>query len=65
MLIIFRKTNLNDQFTVIKSLDLVSSFFDYFKNKDKMLPLSFDLKLLNKTLKTVLEAETALNVGKS
>jgi hypothetical protein len=56
VLIILRKTNLNDQFSVIKSLDLLSSFFDYFRSKDKTLPLSFDLKLLNKSLKTILSA---------
>ena len=47
MLIIFRKTNLNDQFTVVKSLDLLSSFLGYFKNKDNTLPSTFDMKLIN------------------
>lgn len=64
MLIIFRKTNLNDQFTVIKTLDLLSAFLDNFKNKDNTLPSSFDLKLVNKTFKLILEGDIALNICK-
>jgi len=64
MLIIFRKTNLNDQFTVIKSLDLLSAFLDHFKNKDNILPSSFDLKLVNKTFKLILEGDVAITICK-
>ena len=64
MLIIFRKTNLNDQFTVIKSLDLLSAFLDHFKNKDNTLPSSFYLKLVNKTFKLILEGDVAITICK-
>lgn len=62
LLIIFRKTNLNDHFTVIKSLDLLSSFLEYFKNKDNTLPSTFDMKLINKTFKLIIEGDAALNI---
>ena len=54
VLILFRKTNENDQPTVIKTFDLISLFFTSIKNRGRNLPSTFDLKLLSKAIKSIL-----------
>ena len=54
ILIILKKTNCNDQFTVLKSFDLIDTLFTAIVAKGRSLPTSFDLKILNKSIKAVL-----------
>ena len=55
VLIILKKTNCMDQFTVIKSFDLIDSFFATISVKGRSLPGTFDVKILTKSMKNVLE----------
>ena len=63
MLIVFRKTNENDQIGVVKAFDLVGIFLGSIRNRGRMMPGTFDFKLLFKAIKTVLEGEAAFPMG--
>ena len=65
VLIILKKTNCMDQFTVLKSFDLIDTFFTAIGAKGRSLPSSFDLKILNKSMKAVLERDSAFSIGNS
>ena len=63
VLILFRKTNSNDQINVVKTFDLVSIFLESIKKRGRSLPNTFDFKLLMKGMKDILEGDAAFSIG--
>lgn len=63
MLIIFRKTNENDQLNVVRAFDLLSIFISSISNRCRSLPSSFDFKLLTKAIRGILEGTAAFAIG--
>lgn len=55
VLILFRKTNTNDQIAVLRAFDLLNLFFSSITSRARSLPSTFDLKLLFRGIKSVLE----------
>jgi hypothetical protein len=64
ILILFKKTNSNDQVAVIKAFDLIHLFFTSIENRGRTLPTTFDLKFLLKGMKNILEGEAVFSIGK-
>lgn len=63
ILILFKKTNSNDQVAVIKAFDLIHLFFTSIENRGRSLPTTFDLKFLLKGMKNILEGEAVFSIG--
>lgn len=64
ILILFRKTNENDQLNVVKTFDLVSFFLSSIGNRGRSMPGTFDFKLLLKGVRDILEGEAAFAMGR-
>ena len=53
-MILFKKTNNNDQIGVVKTFDLIHLFLSSITNRSRGLPSTFDYKFLLKGMKSVL-----------
>jgi hypothetical protein len=63
VLILFRKTNGQDQLAVVRAFELLSIFLGSIKRRGRSMPGTFDFKLLLKGIRDVLEGEAAFAMG--
>lgn len=64
VLILFRKTNNFDQLSVFRSFELIHQFLESIARRNRLLPTTFDFKVLLKAIRSVLEGESSMATGK-
>lgn len=55
VLILLKKTNSSDQISILKTFDLIHVCFSSIIKRGRTLPTTFDLKILFRAMKLVLE----------
>ena len=63
VLILLKKTNGYEQMAIVRTFDMINLLFVGLTKRSRALPTTFDLNLLLKAIKTILEGDSALATG--
>ena len=63
VLILLKKTNGYEQMAIVRTFDMINLLFVGLTKRSRALPTTFDLNLLLKAMKNILEGDSAFATG--
>ena len=63
VLILLKKTNGYEQMAIVRTFDMINLLFVGLTKRSRALPTTFDLNLLLKAMKSIIEGDSAFATG--